>query len=225
MSNFEEFFDSYLYCALWATDDNDGEPLTKAYRIDDISYDSYKIMLQECEAFWSTNSKHINEFHYRLRNGRRGDGAIAQLAGHVFWLTRNGHSAGFGDGDWKEPQASILTAAAKDFGECELYVGDDGKLHISSEATFWLDSDNDEIAREGWKLAKVGTYSGGTVWAIVLAPHELMPLGHERTTAMRYVRYRALFGSERHQRALRFLQRHDKNEYDRVMAQTLEDVF
>lgn len=54
----------------------------------------------------------------------------AAMAGHDFWLTRNGHGAGFWDGDWPEPHASILTEASKTFGETDLYIGDDGKVHV-----------------------------------------------------------------------------------------------
>jgi hypothetical protein len=50
-------------------------------------------------------------------------------AGHDFWLTRCGHGAGFWDGDWPEPYATMLTDAAKAFGEVDLYVGDDGMIY------------------------------------------------------------------------------------------------
>jgi hypothetical protein len=52
-------------------------------------------------------------------------------AGHDFWLTRNGHGAGFWDGDWPEPFATSLTHASKAFGECYFYFGDDGKLYLN----------------------------------------------------------------------------------------------
>ncbi len=54
-----------------------------------------------------------------------------ERAGHDFWLTRNGHGAGFWDGDWPKPYADTLTQAAKAFGECDLYVGDDGAIYLS----------------------------------------------------------------------------------------------
>lgn len=50
--------------------------------------------------------------------------------GHDFWLTRNGHGAGFWDGAWHEPHASALTKAAKAFGPRDAYLGDDGKVHV-----------------------------------------------------------------------------------------------
>jgi hypothetical protein len=51
-------------------------------------------------------------------------------AGHDFWLTRNGHGCGFWDGDWPEPAATILTNASNACGECDLYIGDDGRIYI-----------------------------------------------------------------------------------------------
>lgn len=51
-------------------------------------------------------------------------------AGHDFWLTRNGHGAGFWDGDWPEPEGSALDAEAKKFGSVDVYVGDDGLVYF-----------------------------------------------------------------------------------------------
>lgn len=52
-------------------------------------------------------------------------------AGHDFWLTRNGHGAGFWDGDWPEPDAIYLDARSDTFGNVDLYRGDDGKLYLA----------------------------------------------------------------------------------------------
>ena len=53
-----------------------------------------------------------------------------EQAGHDFWLTRNGHGAGFWDGDWPEPAASKLDELSRAFGEVWLYAGDDGLLYV-----------------------------------------------------------------------------------------------
>jgi hypothetical protein len=52
-------------------------------------------------------------------------------AGHDFWLTRQGHGAGFWD---RAPEvygehATALTDAAHAAGTVEAYVGDDGFIH------------------------------------------------------------------------------------------------
>ncbi len=52
-------------------------------------------------------------------------------AGHDLWLTRNGHGAGFWDGDWPEPAGEQLTAAAHKMGEVNVYVSDDGRLYFA----------------------------------------------------------------------------------------------
>lgn len=61
------------------------------------------------------------------------DGLIhgeSEMAGHDFWLTRNGHGAGFWDGDWPNT-GDKLTAIAKQFGEVWAYIGDDGLIYLS----------------------------------------------------------------------------------------------
>lgn len=52
-------------------------------------------------------------------------------AGRDFWYTRNGHGCGFWDGDWPEPYAAALDAAAKAFGNVDAYLGDDGKVYLA----------------------------------------------------------------------------------------------
>ena len=48
---------------------------------------------------------------------------------HDFWLTRQGHGAGFWDGAWPV-WGDALTEISKTFGETWLYLGDDGKLYF-----------------------------------------------------------------------------------------------
>ena len=52
-------------------------------------------------------------------------------AGHDFLLTRNGHGAGFWDGDWSDVNgaADKLTMAAQSFECFGLYLGDDGMIY------------------------------------------------------------------------------------------------
>ena len=52
-----------------------------------------------------------------------------ECAGHDFWLTRNGHGAGFWDGDWPET-GERLTELAKAFGSSDTYAGDDGMVYL-----------------------------------------------------------------------------------------------
>lgn len=52
------------------------------------------------------------------------------LAGHDFWLTRNGHGTGFWAGDWNQPLGEVLTTLSHEFKETSLYLGDDGLLYL-----------------------------------------------------------------------------------------------
>lgn len=51
-------------------------------------------------------------------------------AGHDFWLTRNGHGAGFWDRKELEPGkiGDALTAIAKSYGTLDCYLGDNGEI-------------------------------------------------------------------------------------------------
>ena len=113
----EKFIESYIDCALWSTTGEDGSPLDDDYGTDDIHPESLAQMREDCQSFLSQNQNAI--------------GVHLSQAGHDFWLTRNRHGAGFWDGDWSEPYASALTKAAHAFGECNLYVGDDGLIHVA----------------------------------------------------------------------------------------------
>ena len=127
MKELDEFTAAYIEAALWSTNDesNDqgGDPLDKNYTAADIAPETLARMVADCAAFQAANEAHIC------------DGNVAtsysadEQAGHDFWLTRNGHGAGFWDGDWDESVSKILTDAAHSFGEFDLYVGDDGLIY------------------------------------------------------------------------------------------------
>ncbi|MFC3724458.1 hypothetical protein [Neoaquamicrobium sediminum] len=129
------FFRAYVGAALWSTndesDESGGEPLDRNHDISDLSPWTAQAMLRDCAAFYVANSEHIHCDGAPL--SREFEGSIAAreaaMAGHDFWLTRCGHGAGFWDGDWPEPAASALDKAAEAFGNVDLYLGDDGRIH------------------------------------------------------------------------------------------------
>ena len=49
---------------------------------------------------------------------------------HDFWLTRNGHGAGFWDGDYEENIGQKLTDISHSFGEVYLYLNDENKIEV-----------------------------------------------------------------------------------------------
>jgi hypothetical protein len=116
---FGDFLNAYIECALWSSTDNSddqgGEPLDANYSPDDIAPETLERMRADCAKFYAANRDDI--------------GGEDARAGHDFWLTRNGHGAGFWDGDWPEEIGERLTAASKAFPEVDLYVGDDGLIY------------------------------------------------------------------------------------------------
>ena len=128
-THLQEFTNAYIEAAMFFShderDDTGGERLDHNYSPEDIAPESLSKLEEDCLVFFSAYSELFN-----CDNAKEGDyyGADAR-AGHDFWLTRSGHGCGFWDGDWKEPAATILADAAKRFGECCLYVGDDGMIY------------------------------------------------------------------------------------------------
>jgi hypothetical protein len=118
----DEFTLAYIECALWAETDNDDKPLDDTYTIDNLAPETLETMIADCKRFQEENAADLAAFEHP-------QWTAAEMGGHDFWLTRNGHGCGFWDGDWPEGASQRLTVAAKKFGEVDLYVGDDGRIY------------------------------------------------------------------------------------------------
>lgn len=116
------FVRSYLECALWSTCDEStpegGEPFDKNYTVDDIDKDSVDRAIVECDDFMTKHSELLL------------DAGDDEANGHDFWLTRNQHGAGFWSRDYDEKIGKALTEAAHSYGERNMYLGDDNKIHF-----------------------------------------------------------------------------------------------
>jgi len=110
-----DFSAAYLEAAIWSSvpDGPEGD----AWHAAPLSPQLTERMAADCSAFYLAHGEMIEE------------AGTAKQAGHDFWLTRCGHGAGFWDGDWPEPAATVLTDAAHAFGNVDLYLGDDGALY------------------------------------------------------------------------------------------------
>ncbi len=125
-ADLNEMLDGYITCALWSTsdesDESGGEPFDKNYSAEDLATEARAAMLADCKAFASAHVVTIVACF-----------GLAQYdwarVGHDFWLSRNGHGAGFNDGDWPEAYSERLSTAAEAMGEVNLYLGDDGKIY------------------------------------------------------------------------------------------------
>ena len=118
-----QFALAYIECALWADGDpEDGETRT---------CDPYPPASDSCNrTLWLQAGRFYLANEETLVRACI-DGYDMAHAGHDFWLTRNGHGAGFWDGDCAQPFGNALTVASHEAGERWLYVSDAGELEIS----------------------------------------------------------------------------------------------
>lgn len=120
MEQSTQFLRAYLSGLLFSeTDTGTGEPLDATCDLDDVP-----------ESVWDSSRRDCELFLERLEDAGESIAlADTDHAGVDLALTRNGHGAGFWDGDWPEPFASIATDLARELGEHHLDVGDDGTLY------------------------------------------------------------------------------------------------
>ena len=113
MTQLEEFIQGYIDCALWCSVDDNGTLVEDTYTANDLEPGTKAQMIEDCMAFWNTYKDRIDD---------------ASQAGHDFWLTRNGHGAGFWDGNYPEEIGEILTQASHEYGKFDLYIDDNGSV-------------------------------------------------------------------------------------------------
>lgn len=132
----DDFTRGYIECMLLADEDRLSEEMDEfdydGERDDGDAPDFYDIadaavehICRECRLFQENNMGLLDGARYHNR-----EYSDAAMAGHDFYLTRNGHGAGFWDGDLPDAIAHGLTAASKRAGESTPYVGDDGKIYV-----------------------------------------------------------------------------------------------
>ena len=129
----DQFTLGYLECALWAMP-SEGEPSDVDFvenpgdgvSIHELPLETLQIAKTVCERFQAENAALLEQAYAQgIRSGHEPHGS----AGHDFHLTRNGHGAGYWDGDYPKEIGDALTVAAKKYGENDLYTGDDGNLY------------------------------------------------------------------------------------------------
>jgi len=109
-----EFLTAYIE-AMFFTDGSSDEDELNGKTVDDMSFDFVTRAIKDCAIFETAHDREIDSAY--------------MSAGHDFWLTRNGHGAGFWDGDWPKDEGERMTATSKAFGETNVYVGDDGLIY------------------------------------------------------------------------------------------------
>jgi len=107
-----KMLNGYLEAALWTEEEEIGHANIESDISNDAKIDAYK----DVKKFLSQAGSLI-------------DGIDPEQIGHDLWLTRNGHGAGFFDRGLGEV-GDKLSDIAREMGEKNLYIGDDGQIHI-----------------------------------------------------------------------------------------------
>ncbi len=212
----DPFTRQYAETALWSSTynrmDEDGEgedvPLDHEFDIHHIHPRTLRDMMTECKDF--------QEAHEKLLYPEGETGERASQGGHDFWLTRNGHGAGFWDRPeiWGHVNSRTLSEAARRYGDSSLYVGDEGRIHTHDESqdpVLHYHEPKSEgpiknerqqapaggmVVREGTKSPIPGkTYGGG----IYMPGGRFLPQVGARKRP-RIMRHDGLFGPQRKQR-------------------------
>jgi hypothetical protein len=121
-SQLDSFTRAYIE-AMFFTDANcDSEELADA-SFTELAPDALKSIVEDCSDFQESFAD-LLRFAYTF-------GAYNESsAGHDFWLTRNGHGAGFWDRGLDDV-GDKLTEMAHPYGEVSLYRGDDGLIYLA----------------------------------------------------------------------------------------------
>lgn len=109
ISQLDTFTRDYIVCALWSSTDDNGESLDKDYELEDIVTETLLRMQEDCKKFQEENRELLSKAGDDGQNGQD------------FWLTRNGHGAGFWDHGYGEI-GEKLTEATTRYGDYTLFA-------------------------------------------------------------------------------------------------------
>ena len=139
MNTLDTFTQAYIECALWSesagTDiaedgtvtenyDNDQSFQDHNFDVDDIAPESLAKIIEECAEFQFDNARLLSLCSHTAGHRVHDE----SQHGHDFWLTRNGHGAGFWDRGYRFGIGEALTRAAKSSGSRNILYSD-GKIY------------------------------------------------------------------------------------------------
>jgi hypothetical protein len=114
----DEFERGYIE-AMFFTECHCDNPELENKGFDDLAPEALRRIIDDCAKFHEENFELLMCVSDNLEKD-----------GIDFWLTRNGHGAGFWDRGYGEA-GDTLTERAHAFGEINLYAGEDGRLYLS----------------------------------------------------------------------------------------------
>ena len=134
----DDFTFGYLVCALWSSthpdfqtdrETEDTPETLYGYDVEDFDKESIELAAKVCTRFKALAGDLLLE----RESYNPHEGTILEHAGHDFWLTHNGHGAGFWDGRYPEDIGEKLTELCKGFidAHIDVYTDKDGKEKLN----------------------------------------------------------------------------------------------
>ena len=136
----DEFTRAYMECALWSSDFEDDAGNTvnmdECFNIYFLAPETRETLIADCKAFQERYAELLAKA-YALAGTPQETFSSRQIefsesqAGHDFWLTRNGHGAGFWDRGLGETGEALTKVCGwkTDYPQVDLYIGDDGLIY------------------------------------------------------------------------------------------------
>lgn len=123
-----EFIEAYKTALLWSSGDGEENESFEAF---ELSPEAHQKCVKDCRWFMAVAKPLLARYVAEIV--AHPTSTPWAMAGHDFWLTRAGHGAGFWDRGLGElgDQLSALCGFRKRFDNVEVYLGDDGKVHLS----------------------------------------------------------------------------------------------
>jgi hypothetical protein len=118
----DDFTQGYIECMIWAEEPEAGS-------VTGLTPHALQQAIADCTKF-QTDNKWLLEQAYASDVYIQGNKYNANHAGHDFWLTRNGHGAGFWDRGLKTTGDQLTEATKTRFKSVDVYVTDDGLMSI-----------------------------------------------------------------------------------------------
>lgn len=119
------FTQGYIEAIFWLNA-NDADDECVGCTFDDMAPETLQLAKWDCKAFQVENEQAL-DIAYTIP--QRAGLYDEHQAGVDFWLTRNGHGAGFWDRGLGEI-GDKLTAASKTYSMLTVYLGDDEQVHF-----------------------------------------------------------------------------------------------
>ena len=125
LAHMDEFTQGFIEAAIF-TECHAGRPELEHADSNDISAESIVRIAYDCAAWQVANTELLEEAYTRNYDETQ--------AGRDYWLTRNGHGAGFWSRDelTKHDDLGDKLTNAAGLSEVTVYLGDDGQLHFAN---------------------------------------------------------------------------------------------